>query len=244
MKKSTKRTVAAKRAPSAGTPHNRTTVAENIRAAIMDGRLPANTKLGEEELCRVFLVSRNVVREALANLNMLGYVTLIPNRGAYVAQPTAEEVSDVFSARRIIEAGIFSEFARNCTARDIRTLRDHLALQHEANKRNDHYGMLRLLGEFHLLIARLNGNVILADILERLVSRTGLMTVLYQESHGQCALDEHAKLIDLLAAGKSEEAADYVQNHLSGNRSKLVPKTTNARVDVGKALKAKILKSA
>lgn len=214
----------------------RKAIIDSIRAAVMDGRLPAGTKLREEEISRIFSATRNVVRDALAELKALGFVTLVPNRGAYVAQPTPEEVSDVFSARRIIEAGIFSELAQYCTARDIRVLKEHLALQDEANKRGDHLGLMRLLGEFHLLIARLNGNMVLHEILEKLISRTGLMTVLYQESHGQCAVDEHARLIEMLAAGKSAEAAEFVQQHLSGNRSRLVPKTSDAKVDVSAVL--------
>ncbi|WP_051960889.1 GntR family transcriptional regulator [Devosia riboflavina] len=211
---------------------SRAAVVETIRAAIMDGRLPAGVKLGEGDLTKAFSVTRNVVREALSELKQLGFVSLVPNHGAYVSQPTPEEVSDVYGARRIIEAGIFTEFAQNCTARDIRALREHVRLQEEANRRGDHQELLRLLGEFHLLVARLNGNAVLAEILERLIARTSLMTMLYQESHGQCAVDEHTRLIELLAAGESVEAAEYLQAHLRGNSSRLTPKHTDVQVDI------------
>ncbi|MDH7798829.1 MULTISPECIES: GntR family transcriptional regulator [unclassified Beijerinckia] len=218
---------------------SRAAVVEIIRAAILDGRLPAGVKLGEGDLASAFSVTRNVVREALSELKLLGFVSQVPNHGAYVSQPTPEEINDVYGARRIIEAGIFTEFAQNCTARDIRTLREHVKLQEDANKRGDHHGLMRLLGEFHLLVAQLNGNAVLAEILERLISRTGLITVLYQESHGQCAVDEHTKLIELLAAGKSEEAAEFLQGHLQDNRSRLTPKRNNVQVNISRIFASK-----
>src|SRR5579863_3612576 len=43
-------------------------IADAVHQAICEGRLPAGTRLGEEELCRIFGVSRTLVRQALQRL--------------------------------------------------------------------------------------------------------------------------------------------------------------------------------
>ena len=52
-------------------------IADAVQEAICEGRLPAGTRLGEEELCRIFGVSRTLVRQALQRLGFAGLVTLL-----------------------------------------------------------------------------------------------------------------------------------------------------------------------
>src|SRR5271169_16656 len=107
-------------------------IVEGVLDAIAEGRLPSGTKLGEDQLSRIYGVGRRVVREALKELRFIGVVELLPNRGAFVAQPTPRDAEDVYAARRIIETAIVADLARHCTANDVRTLREHLARQQNA----------------------------------------------------------------------------------------------------------------
>jgi DNA-binding GntR family transcriptional regulator len=78
-------------------------IVRRVTAAITEHRLRPGTKLGEESLGEVFGVSRTKVREALFQLAKLKLVTMLPARGAFVAQPTVREAREVFGARRILE---------------------------------------------------------------------------------------------------------------------------------------------
>ncbi|MGB3429895.1 MAG: GntR family transcriptional regulator, partial [Burkholderiaceae bacterium] len=69
---------------------------ERLVAAIFEHRLPPGTKLGEESLAGIFGVTRARVRAVLPRLAHEGLVTLEPNRGAFVAQPTVDQARDVF----------------------------------------------------------------------------------------------------------------------------------------------------
>ena len=122
-------------------------IADAVQEAICEGRLPAGTRLGEEELCRIFGVSRTLVRQALQRLGFAGLVTLRPNRSAFVASPTLDDTAAAYAARRLIEGDIIAEATRHCTANDIRTLRAHLRAQAEAEARGQRSQLLRLLGE-------------------------------------------------------------------------------------------------
>ena len=75
-------------------------------AAIVDHRLTPGTRLPEDEIGTVFGASRTIVRAALQALAHERLVTIEPNRGAQVSQPTIDEARQVFEARSLIEARV------------------------------------------------------------------------------------------------------------------------------------------
>ena len=79
---------------------------DRILQAVLEHRLPPGTKLVEDRLAELFDTSRAQVRDVLARLADEGVVTIIPNRGACIASPTAEETREVFEARRLIEPAL------------------------------------------------------------------------------------------------------------------------------------------
>jgi DNA-binding GntR family transcriptional regulator len=79
-------------------------VARRIAQAILSGELPPGTRLREENLARSFSVSRTPVREALILLSASGLAHVEPNRGATVLQLTADDVSEVYHLRAVLEA--------------------------------------------------------------------------------------------------------------------------------------------
>jgi DNA-binding GntR family transcriptional regulator len=214
-------------------------IADAVQDAIGEGRLPAGTRLGEEELCRIFGVSRTLVRQALQRLGFAGLVILRPNRSASVASPTLDDTASAYAARRLIEADIIAEATRHCTANDIRTLRSHLKAQAEAQARGQRSQMLRLLGEFHLIIAGIGGNAILGDFVRQLVPRTTLSLALFERRDlPSCALDEHRLLIDLMAKGDAKAAAQAMRRHLSSDFGRLAVKPDGEPVvDLAAALR-------
>jgi DNA-binding GntR family transcriptional regulator len=79
-------------------------VARRIAQAILNGELAPGTRLREETLARSFSVSRTPVREALIVLSASGLAHLEPNRGATVLQLTADDVSEVYHLRALLES--------------------------------------------------------------------------------------------------------------------------------------------
>eukprot|EP01034_Spumella_vulgaris_P010859 gene10859-13788_t len=61
---------------------------ERIWGAIMDHSLPPGTRLIEDKLCEIFGIGRTRIRQVLQRLAHEQVVTLMPNRGAIVSQPT------------------------------------------------------------------------------------------------------------------------------------------------------------
>lgn len=213
------------------------TIVDAVLDALAAGRLPAGARLQEEALSQLFAVGRTVVREALRDLALRGIVTLAPNRGAAVACPSPGEAQATYAARALIEGAMARELAASITAADIRRLRAHLAEQQRTLAAHDRRTHLRLMGDFHMLLCRLHGNPVIAELLEQLVARTSLMTALYPPETQSCAIDDHAALIDCLAAGDAEGAAALMERHLTMNRQRLRQPAAPARkVDLATVL--------
>ena len=212
------RTSNAKRAglslrPSSSDKVDTTQVYKRIWAAIMDHSLPPETRLVEGELCAIFGLGRTRMRQVLQRLAHERVVTLMRNRGAQVSKPSPEEAREVFAARRVIEAGVVEAFLGSATRRDVRGLQEHLVREEQAWQANDRQSMLKLSGEFHLLVAEAAGNSILLEILRDLVSRSSLIIAVYQSPNARsCPPDAHRDLATLLERGDRAAVRAMVQH--------------------------------
>jgi DNA-binding GntR family transcriptional regulator len=195
---------------------------ERIWTAIAERKLRPGTRLKEEQLSEIFGVSRARIRQALSALEHDGLVRIVPNRGAFVAEPTIEEARDVFFARSTIEGRLVERLSQAAGTEAISRMRAHVAEERAARERADFAAVVRLSGGFHLLIAELAGSRYLFEVLRDLVSRTSLITAMYQPRSGEdCGPDEHAAIVDLIALGDGEAAQRAMDAHLHHVESRL-----------------------
>jgi DNA-binding GntR family transcriptional regulator len=188
---------------------------EKIYTAILEHRLHPGTKLVEERLADIFNVSRARVREVLVRLAHEQVVDIIPQRGAYVAEPTIEQAIDVFEARRLIEPAVLRRLIENLTPERVARLRQHAALEQDARRREDKRAIVRLSGEFHSLLAELAGNSALARQMRELSARTCLVIFLYDApTAASCRPDEHSEIIDAVAYRDISKAQALMLVHL------------------------------
>jgi DNA-binding GntR family transcriptional regulator len=189
-------------------------VYERIWSAIMDHSLPPETRLVEERLCEIFGLGRTRLRQVLQRLAHERVVTLMPNRGAIVARPSIREAREVFAARRVIEAGIVQAFLENATRADLKRVQEHVARERAAWVANDRRAMLKLSGEFHLVVAEVAGNSILIELLRDLISRSSLIIAVYQvPGTPPCPPSEHQELVAALER-RDAAAVDLMLKHL------------------------------
>jgi DNA-binding GntR family transcriptional regulator len=201
---------------------------ERMVATILDHRLPPGTKLVEDKLASVFGVSRTRIRPVLVRLANEQIVTLTPNRGATVAQPTQTEAREVFEVRRMIEPILIERFISHASAADMQALKHCIAEEEAARTAGDTRRAIRLSGDFHLLIASASGHQTLGRILRELVSRTSLILMTYNSISSQnrtdataCGCQEHRALLNAIRLRDPKEAARLMRDHLSQLESQL-----------------------
>jgi len=204
---------------------------ESIAAAIFEQRLPPATKLTEETLGAIFGVSRTIVRNALLRLAHERLVEMRLNRGAVVASPSVEEAQQVFEARRVVEAAIVARAARAITKAEAARLERGIEEERAAHDRGDRRAWVRLSGNFHLALARIAGNPVLADFLRELVSRTSLV-IAVRETPMACAAHEHHQLLRTIAAGDAARAVALMTAHLENCERRLSPAEAAPGIDL------------
>ena len=160
-------------------------------------------------------MSRTLVRQALFQLAQNRLVTLEPARGAFVSTPSVEEARQVFAVRRMLETEMTRAFVQSATAAKIKALRAHVASEKAAMVTADASSRTELLGDFHVRMAELMGNQVLAQILDELISRCALITLMYQStSAAEHSSEEHADIIQALANKDEARAVQLMVEHL------------------------------
>jgi len=183
--------------------------------AIVDQRLLPGTKLSELVLVETFGVSRRTVGAALQRLVWEKLVVVFPNRGAFVAAPRADEVRQVFAARMAIEAGTTEAVARAGDPTALQRLSDNIAQERALREQGRMREAIHLSGGFHVLMAEVSGNQILAEQVRLLVARTSLIINLFENQSGLAGWhDHHGDLIELCAARKVEAAVAMMREHI------------------------------
>ena len=190
-------------------------IVESLTRAIVEHRLQPGSKLAEQKLADHFGVSRTLVRQALFQLSQNRLITLEPARGAFVAAPSATEARQVFAVRRMLEAEMTRAFIREVTPARIKALRDHVAQEKKALASDNAHERVELLGDFHVRMAELTGNDVLARMLGELISRCALITLMYQSaSAAQHSAQEHTAIVAALAARDEAKAVRLMTEHL------------------------------
>lgn len=80
-----------------------TDIVQRLEEEIALGLLRPRERLVEDDLLARFNVKRHVVRQVLAELEMMGMVTRRPNRGAVVRDFTTLEVEHIYFVRELLE---------------------------------------------------------------------------------------------------------------------------------------------
>ncbi|MCK0197709.1 GntR family transcriptional regulator [Ancylobacter sp. 6x-1] len=186
-----------------------------LRLAILEQQLAPGARLPEDAIGEAFGTSRTIAREALGRLAVEGLVELRPNRGAFVASPSVDEVRQAFAVRRGLERVVVQTLAGQMKPAGLTRLRAHLAAEREAEEHHA-AGAIRLAGEFHLLLAELTGNALLQRYVTEVVSRCSLGLATHARPHSaDCGCREHAGLVEALSAGDTAGAEALMEAHLA-----------------------------
>ena len=102
----------------------RDVVFENLREAILEGKLKPGQRLMEVQLAEQLGVSRTPVREAIRKLELEGLVVMLPRKGAYVANMSLKDIMDVLEVRASLEGLAAYLAAERISDEDIKKLKD------------------------------------------------------------------------------------------------------------------------
>lgn len=185
-----------------------------LRKAIVEQALEPGAKLPEDVIGEQFGASRTIVRRALEMLAADELVEFRPNRGAAVSRPSLEEGRDLFNVRIELERLVARRLTGRLEPEAVTALTRMVEHEHHAHHhRRPEY--IRLAAEFHIVLAEMTGNAVLARSLTQLVRRSALVLRLYgRPDWDGCNLREHLDLIEALAADDHARSETLMVEHL------------------------------
>lgn len=146
-------------------------IVETVRSAIVNGQIPAGTRVAEPDLADRFGISRTPIREAFRQLESEGFITVIPRKGAVVASLSAKDISDFYDLKTVLEGYAARCAARTLTEKDIAKMETVNRQMEAAAAKKDLRRVLTLHNEFHDIFLKSCGNEKLHSIVQNLVSQ-------------------------------------------------------------------------
>lgn len=190
-------------------------IVQSLTKAIVEHRLEPGSKLAEQKLADHYGVSRTLIRQALFRMSQNRLVRMEPSRGAFVSSPSVQEAKQVFAVRRMLELEMAVQFTQTATPQKIKTLKSHLAREAAAVNGDDTAARTELLGDFHVRIAELLGNFVLAELLRELISRCALITLMYQSTQdAECSTNEHSAIVAAMESKDEALVKQLMTHHL------------------------------
>lgn len=195
-------------------------VAARLRQRIVEGLIAPGSKLNERELAEQLNVSRTPLREAIRALAAEGLVDLLPNRGAVAAQLSPQDVADTFEVIAGLEGQSGELAAQRITDAELAEIR---ALHYEmlaAFTRRDLSTYYRLNAQIHTRINAAARNPVLTRTWATVNARLQALRFRsnFDDAKWQRAVDEHERMVALLAARDSDGLRRLLVQHLEHKR--------------------------
>jgi DNA-binding GntR family transcriptional regulator len=202
-------------------------VVNAIVSEIVDGKLPPNSRLIQDELARAYGVSRQPVQQALLLLRERGMVREAPGRGLIVAPLDIDLVRNLYEMRAMLDGLAARLAAERGSERAKSEGQLYLDAGRDAVKSGSLHGQIEADMRFHGFINELSGNSLIDETnaphwpyLRRVMGE-----VLRDDVQmPQTILGEHVAILDAVIAGKAAEAESLSRDHISRAARIFVPR--------------------
>lgn len=192
-------------------------VVDRLRAALVRGAFSPGQHLNEAALAEKLGVSRGPRREAFAELEREGLLTLERHRGARVTVPSQTDIDEIYELRNALERLAVERAIRFATESDFAAMADVVERLQRAANAEDVHEVVDLDVCFHDLIyvaahhsrLYLNWSTLRPQIATFLHARsTDTQDYLVRAER------EHAQLLDALQTKSGDTAARLIDSHI------------------------------
>jgi DNA-binding GntR family transcriptional regulator len=188
-------------------------VRDGIVRAILDGDIRPGDRLIEMQIAKAYGTSQGPVREALRELETLGFVRSEMHRGTYVRDPWHRGMHELFQVR----AGLEELAARLATPRlcdDVSELQAEVDAMRAAAERSDGRDAVEHSERFHRLIVLASENQLLHTMWSSLaIGEHTALTMITLTPDLRSIADSHQPIVDAIATGDADLACQVSRRH-------------------------------
>lgn len=202
----------------------RDVVFNTLRKAILTGELKPGERLMEIHLAKKLGVSRTPIREAIRKLELEGLVTMIPRRGAEVAQITEKSLKDVLEVRRALDALCAELACERITEEEMQQLEEASRAFEQATKTRDATVIAKADVAFHDIIVAATGNQRLVQLVNNLAEQMYRYRFEYikDESQHDKLIEEHRMIYENILTKNCEDAAKAAKEHIDNQEKSII----------------------
>ncbi|PLY09768.1 MAG: GntR family transcriptional regulator [Arcobacter sp.] len=185
--------------------------------AIFTKNLQPGTKLSESVLAKELNTSRDVVRKAFSKLQTMGILSYKKNQGFNVVWISEENAKDIFTTRKIIEAGIVEIVTKRHSKEnlDLSSILENIDTEEYLKLSNRNGEYVKSSCDFHLNLAALSENEFLINALKPLIPLSILAALIYEDENTEfSSYDEHRVLIETIQSNNVTNAKNVMSEHL------------------------------
>lgn len=199
-------------------------IVRQLEEDIIFGVLHPRERLIEEDLAQRFDEKRHVIRDALERLDSAGFVTRIPNRGAFIRELTPAEVNEIYEVREILEVAAARRTPLPAPGRVLKEMRAIQKRHSAAIAAGDLRAVFYLNIEFHQAqFSACNNSTLVGAIADHAKRAHLIRAIKYAEpGHLKAVEADHLAIIAAMAGGDRSSLLNIVKEHLPASRDSYV----------------------
>jgi GntR family transcriptional regulator, rspAB operon transcriptional repressor len=196
-----------------------------LKKDILELKLFPGQLISENEISRLYNVSRTPVKTAFLRLSSEKFIEIVPQKGTYVTLLDMEFIKEIIYMRTVLEGTVLKGIIHKVTEEFLHKLSENLKKQKElVEKPNINPGdFYELDSEFHTIWFEIAGKTRLWQIIQEFqvyYTRFRMLDIV-EVGRFDRIYEEHCELFEVIKTGNSEQIDGVIENHLIGNINRL-----------------------
>jgi DNA-binding GntR family transcriptional regulator len=199
-----------------------------LKQRVVTGRYSPGTFLSERMLASELGMSKTPIRAALERLEAEEFVSVSPQQGIVVREPSIREIADQFELRLALEGHVLRSLAGRLDDDQVRRVRDNLRHQCRAAQDGDLATTIKLDSEFHLTFCELLGNREILRILGQLREKIEWVIALVFRDNIERMWpnwEEHQGIAEAVIEGNADLGLKRLEAHLEYGKRALLSRS-------------------
>lgn len=206
-----------------------------IKKRLLSDRYQPGDIIPIDRIAREFSVSATPIREAFIRLESSGFLQLIPNKGAKVAEISEQDIENTWEMRKLLEPYAGKLTAKLNLKKEIEALK--LDIKFIIDGEYDHESYMKADNDLHQLLFNYVDNALLKDTLTRIHEMSMRMRY-HAENSAENSNDvvrhvcsEHMLILDALSLNDPEATELAVMNHIMNGKIRTIKSVRSGKSD-------------
>ncbi len=190
-------------------------IRDRLIEEILGGYLVPGDRLVETRIAQNYGVSQAPVREALRDLELLGFIVSAPFRGSVVREISTSDLVQIYPIRAVLEGLAARDAATRISAADLKRLESLTTSMQKSAARGDTRAAIADDFAFHLTVVEASGNWLLKQFWERMRLATTTFLTVSRSHHALAEIAQrHTPVLEALRARAPEAAERAMRRHI------------------------------